>query len=98
MAGWVCYPKMEKSRQLSIPTLKKLHDLFVQGNEAKARRITSSRACSVIIQEIVSYDWYEQSILTEAKIKILFALTTKTQKQLIATLELIQLSYQHWGS
>ena len=92
LAGWACYPKMEKSRQLSIPTLNKLHDLFVTGNEDKARRITASRARSIIIQEIASRDWYEQSILTGVKIKIFFALTTKKQKQLIDTLELKQLS------
>ena len=81
--GWACYPKQVQTKQLSISSLEKLNTLFERGNKDKAKKVSASRARALVVDDIASTDWYERSILTEAKIKAFFGLTATKQMALI---------------
>ena len=77
--GWACYPKKMPNKALSLPTIEMLHSLFERGNIDKSRRLSAERARVLVVEAVARRDWYEQSILTEAKIKGFFG-TNKTQQ------------------
>ena len=82
--GWACYPKQKANKPLSLSTNEKLHSLFVRGNVDKSKRISADRARILIVDELIGNDWYEQAILTEARIKAFFGMTKAKQLKLIS--------------
>ena len=84
--GWACYPKKQPTKPLALTTLEKLHTLFVRGNDDKYRRVSADRVRAVIVEESASKEWYEQSILTEARIKAFFGMKKDKQLALITSL------------
>ena len=82
--GWACYPKQKANTPLSLSTNEKLDSLFNRGNVDKSKRISADRARILIVDELIGSDWYEQSILTEARIKAFFSMIKAKQLKLIS--------------
>jgi hypothetical protein len=82
--GWACYPKNRRNTtHMNLQSMILLHTLFKRGNEFKNRRYTADRAQSLLFDEVAQKDWYEQTILTESRIKAFFGMTVSNQQKLI---------------
>ena len=60
-----------------------LNSLFVEGNKNKARRVTADRVVIRLQQEVLAANWFEQSFITEARVKAFFGLSATAQQKLI---------------
>ena len=87
LPGWACYPKQMPTKPLSLSTIEMLHNLYDRGNIDKSRRLSADRARVIIVEEVANRDWYEQSNLTETRIKAFFAMGKVKQLKLIAGLK-----------
>ena len=83
-SGWACYPKNKKrSHKMNLQSLTLLHTLFTRGNQQKNRRYTADRAQLLLYEEVASKDWFEQSLVTESRIKAFFGMSATNQLKLI---------------
>ena len=81
--GWACYPKRATRMHMSLETMQLLNSLFVKGNNDKAIRVSADRAQIAIVEGPAHSDWYEQALVTEARIKAFFSANIAGQKKLI---------------
>ena len=81
--GWACYPKREKCRLMTLETMQMLNNLFMRGNADKARRVSADRARLQIIKEVAYNNWYEQTLVTEERVKAFFGMNLVKQRKLI---------------
>ena len=68
---------------MNLQSMTLLHTLFTRGNKFKNRRYTADRAQSLLFEEVASRDWFEQTLVTESRIKAFFGMSVANQLKLI---------------
>ena len=68
---------------MTLETMQMLNNLFMRGNADNASRVSADRACIKIIKEVAYNNWYEQTIVTEERVKAFFGMNLVKQRKLI---------------
>jgi hypothetical protein len=74
------------SSQDNLQVMAAMTQLFDMGNKEKSRKMSGERAHALLMEDVAQYDWHEQVIMSVARVKGVFGMTTANHQKLIREL------------